>query len=163
MSRRRRTEKRKIVPDARYNSEVVAKFINGIMYEGKKDKAEVIVYGALDFLADKYKIDPFETFMGAVNNVKPSLELSSVRVGGSNYQVPKPVSPARAAVLAKRWIINASRKRSEKTMLYKLAEEIYDAFNERGSAVKAKVDMHKMASANKAFSHLASRNAPDSN
>jgi small subunit ribosomal protein S7 len=155
MSRRHAAEKRVVVPDMKYNSTLLAKFINNVMKEGKKALAEKIVYGALTKIEKKHRADPFETFNGAVNNVKPYLEVTSVRVGGANYQVPSPVDEARGYALATRWIIAAANKRSEKTMIDKLAEELFEASNSRGVAVKKREDTHKMAEANKAFSHFS--------
>lgn len=155
MSRRHAAQKREVFPDIRYNSVLLAKFINNVMKRGKKALAEKIVYSALDKLDKKHNSDPFETFNRAINNVKPYLEVSAVRVGGSNYQVPSPVHEARGYALASRWLIQAANKRSEKTMIDKLAEEFFEASNNRGSAVKKREDTHKMAEANKAFSHFS--------
>jgi small subunit ribosomal protein S7 len=154
MSRRHSAKKREITPDVKYKSVILAKFINNIMKEGKKALAEKIVYGAFDMINDKYKVDPFETFVSAINNVTPQLEVTSVRVGGANYQVPGEVEEHRGNALSTRWIINFSQKRSENTMIKKLAEELYDASNNRGASIKKKEDTHKMAEANKAFAHF---------
>lgn len=155
MSRRHAAPKRVTLPDLKYNSTLLTKFINNIMKCGKKSLAEKIVYSALDKIEKKHRADPFETFSNAMNNVKPYLEVSSVRVGGANYQVPSPVDEIRGYALASRWIINAASKRSEKTMIDKLAEEFFEAANNRGVAIKKKDDTHKMAEANKAFSHFS--------
>jgi small subunit ribosomal protein S7 len=154
MSRRHSAKKREIIPDVKYNNVVLAKFINNIMKEGKKALAEKIVYGAFDIINDKYKVDPFETFKSAISNVTPQLEVTSVRVGGANYQVPGEVEEARGIALSTRWIIGFSQKRSENTMVKKLAEELFDAANNRGASIKKKEDTHKMAEANKAFAHF---------
>lgn len=155
MSRRRAAQKRPIFPDVKYNSELVSRFINKITKEGKKALAEKIIYKAFDNIAKKYKIDALEAFNTAIQNVKPFLELTSVRVGGANYQVPCPVDELRGHTLALRWIIAATDKRSEKTMIERLSGEIFDAYNNRGIAVKKKEDTHKMAEANKAFAHFS--------
>lgn len=155
MSRRHVAEKRVILPDMKYNNILLAKFINSIMRDGKKALAEKIVYFALNKMEKKYKVDPYETFTNAMHNVKPHLEVTSVRVGGANYQVPTPVDERRGYALASRWIINAASKRSEKMMIDKLAEELFEASNNRGVAIKKKEDTHKMAEANKAFSHFS--------
>lgn len=155
MSRRHRAEKREVTVDSKYNSESLARFMNKVMKEGKKSLAERIVYGAFDRMAAKHKIDAFETFNTAIENVKPNLEVSSVRVGGANYQVPSVVTDERSFALAARWIINAATSRSEKTMEEKLAGELFDAANGKGGAVKKKEDTHRMAEANKAFAHLS--------
>ncbi|WPY00447.1 30S ribosomal protein S7 [Candidatus Trichorickettsia mobilis] len=157
MSRRHAAEKRVILPDMKYNSVLLARFINNVMQEGKKALAEKIVYGALNRIEKKHRADPFETFNNAMHNVKPYLEVTSVRVGGANYQVPSPVDERRGYALACRWIIAASVKRSEKAMIDKLSEELFDAANHRGGAMKKREDTHKMAEANKAFSHFSSR------
>ncbi len=154
MSRRHAAEKRIIAPDMKYNSILLAKFINNIMEMGKKELAEKIVYGAFEIIEKRHKSDPFEVFKTAMNNVKPNLEVISVRVGGSNYQVPSPVDERRGNALACRWLIDASRKRSEKEMVRKLGEELFDAYNSRGVAIKKKEDTHRMAEANKAFAHF---------
>lgn len=155
MSRRHSAEKRVILPDMKYNSVLLARFINNVMKEGKKALAEKIVYKAFAKIEQKHRADPYETFNNAVNNVKPYLEVTSVRVGGANYQVPSPVDEGRGYALACRWIIDAASKRSEKTMIDKLAEELFEASNNRGVAIKKREDTHKMAEANKAFSHFS--------
>lgn len=154
MSRRHAAEKREVLPDVRYNSVLVAKFINSIMLHGKKELAERLVYGAFDIVKNKHRLDPFEAFNGAMTNVRPHLEVVSVRVGGANYQVPSPVDERRGFALASRWIIEAAKKRTG-SMITKLAEEIFEASNSRGASVKKKEDTHKMAEANKAFSHFS--------
>tara|TARA_B100000475_G_scaffold186659_1_gene156277 strand:- start:188 stop:658 length:471 start_codon:yes stop_codon:yes gene_type:complete len=153
MSRRHSAEKRTILPDAKFGDLVLSKFMNNLMYDGKKSAAESIVYGALNRVEDKLKRAPIEAFHEAVENVKPSVEVRSRRVGGATYQVPVEVRPQRREALALRWIISASRSRNENTMEERLAAELMDAVGERGNAVKKKDDTHKMAEANKAFSH----------
>ncbi|PQM58613.1 MAG: 30S ribosomal protein S7 [Rhodobacteraceae bacterium] len=153
MSRRHSAEKRTILPDAKFGDLVLSKFMNNLMYDGKKSAAERIVYGALNRVEDKLKRAPIEAFHEAVENVKPSVEVRSRRVGGATYQVPVEVRPQRREALALRWIISASRGRNENTMEERLAAELMDAVGERGNAVKKKDDTHKMAEANKAFSH----------
>ena len=153
MSRRHSAEKRTILPDAKFGDLVLSKFMNNLMYDGKKSAAERIVYGALNRVEDKLKRAPIEAFHEAVENVKPSVEVRSRRVGGATYQVPVEVRPKRREALALRWIITASRSRNENTMEERLAAELMDAVGERGNAVKKKDDTHKMAEANKAFSH----------
>jgi small subunit ribosomal protein S7 len=153
MSRRRRAEKREIQPDAKFGDIVLSKFMNNLMRAGMKSVAEGIVYGALDRMQQKSKGDPIKTFHDALGNVKPELEVRSRRVGGATYQVPVEVRPDRGQALAIRWLINASRARSEFTMTERLANELLDAASNRGAAVKKREDTHKMADANKAFSH----------
>jgi small subunit ribosomal protein S7 len=154
MSRRRRAEKREVLPDPKFGDLIVTKFMNGIMYEGKKAVAESIVYGAMDILEAKRRDQgPLETFHAALDNVAPSVEVRSRRVGGATYQVPVEVRPERRRALAIRWLVNAARNRGENTMTDKLAGELLDASNNRGSAVKKREDTHKMAEANRAFSH----------
>ena len=154
MSRRRRAEKREVLPDPKFGDLIVTKFMNGIMYEGKKAVAESIVYGAMDILEAKRRDQgPLETFHSALDNVAPSVEVRSRRVGGATYQVPVEVRPERRRALAIRWLVTAARKRGENTMTDKLAAELLDASNNRGSAVKKREDTHKMAEANRAFSH----------
>ncbi len=154
MSRRHRAEKREIFPDPKYGSVFVTKFINSLMLEGKKSVAERIVYGAFDIVADKAKRNPIEVFEEAMDNIMPMVEVRSRRVGGATYQVPMEVRPERRRALAIRWAINASRSRNERTMRQRVAMELLDAYNKRGSAVKKREDTHKMADANKAFSHF---------
>lgn len=153
MSRRSAAQKREVLPDPKYGNVVLTKFMNNLMNDGKKSVAERIVYGALDIIAERSKADPVEYFLEALDKVKPSVEVKSRRVGGATYQVPVEVRPARAQAVAIRWLIDASRKRSEKTMTERLAREVEDAYNERGTAIKKREDTHKMAEANKAFSH----------
>lgn len=153
MPRRRRPVKREVLPDPKYASKLVTKFINVMMYEGKKGVSETIFYRAMDILEQKTKKDPVEVFMQALENVKPVVEVKSRRVGGATYQVPIEIRPERRQALGIRWIINYSRSRSEKTMFQKLAGELMDAYNNTGSSIKKKEDTHKMAEANKAFSH----------
>jgi len=173
MSRRRRADKREILPDPKFGDLVLSKFMNNIMYDGKKSAAEGIVYGAIDILESKAANQNFEDtdegdkgkagaagskglklFHQALKKVRPQLEVRSRRVGGATYQVPTEVRPERAQALAIRWIIDASRKRSENTMIERLANELLDAANDRGNAVKKRDDTHKMAEANKAFAHF---------
>ncbi|QNT68831.1 30S ribosomal protein S7 [Defluviicoccus vanus] len=153
MSRRRAAEKREILPDPKFSDMVITKFTNGLMREGKRSVAEHIVYGALDAIEKKARQDPLKLFHEAIENVKPSLEVRSRRVGGATYQVPVEVRQARRQSLAIRWLIDMSRKRSENTMVERLAGELLDAANNRGAAVKKREDTHRMAEANKAFSH----------
>ena len=153
MSRRRRAEKREILPDPKFKDLVLSKFMNNLMLDGKKSVSEKIVYGAFDEIENKMKRPPLEVFHEALDNIKPSVEVRSRRVGGATYQVPVEVRPQRREALAVRWLIKASRDRNEKTMKDRLASELIDAVNTRGSAVKKKEDTHKMAEANKAFSH----------
>ena len=153
MSRRHSAEKREIIPDAKYGDIVIAKFMNTIMYEGKKSVAEQIVYGALDGVETKAKSDPLAVFKQALENVAPSVEVRSRRVGGATYQVPVEVRPDRRQALAIRWIITAARDRNDKTMVDRLASELLDASNNRGAAVKKREDTHRMAEANRAFAH----------
>ncbi len=153
MSRRHRAEKREILPDAKFGDKILSKFMNNLMLDGKKSVAERIVYGALDRVEDKTKRAPVEVFHEALENIKPSVEVRSRRVGGATYQIPVEVRIERREALAIRWLIGASRKRNEKTMEERLAGELMDAINSRGTAVKKREDTHKMADANKAFSH----------
>ena len=150
--RRRSAEKRQVFPDPRYNSVVFTKFINALMWEGKKSIAESIFYGAVDVLSEKF--DGVDAVMKAIANVKPSVEVRSRRVGGATYAVPIPVRPERAQALALRWLINAARKRSERTMKDRLAAELKSAMEEAGEAVKHRINTHRMAAANQAFSHF---------
>ena len=153
MPRRRVAEKREILPDPKYNSKVVSKFISIIMEHGKKATAESICYGAFDVIKDKTGNDPLKVFKAALENVKPVLEVKPRRVGGATYQVPIEIRPSRRMALAFRWLITYSRGRGEKTMRERLAGELLDAFNNTGSSIKKKEDTHKMADANKAFAH----------
>ncbi len=152
--RRRSAETRERLPDAKFGDTIVTEFINKIMYDGKKSVAEKIVYDALDSASSRLKADPQKVLHEALANVGPHLEVKSRRVGGANYQVPIEVRPLRRIALAIRWIIDASRKRGEKTMAARLAAELMDAAQNRGSAVKKREDTHRMAEANKAFSHF---------
>ena len=153
MSRRHRAEKREVNPDPKFGDLVLSKFMNSIMLDGKKSVAERILYGALDEVEEKAKSDPLEAFHTALENVAPAVEVRSRRVGGATYQVPVEVRTERRQALAIRWVIAAARKRNETTMIARLSGEILDASNNRGSAVKKREDTHKMADANKAFSH----------
>jgi len=153
MSRRHAAEKREVLPDAKYGDRVVTKFMNNLMIDGKKSVAERIVYSALERVEGKLKRAPVEVFHEALDNVKPSIEVRSRRVGGATYQVPVEVRPSRREALAIRWLITAAKNRNENTMEERLAGELLDAANSRGSAVKKREDTHKMADANKAFSH----------
>ena len=153
MSRRRAAEKRTILPDHKFKDLVLAKFMNRIMMDGKKSTSEKIVYGAFDIVSKKTDKTPIDFFHEALNNVKPSLEVRSRRVGGATYQVPVEVKSKRSQALALRWLIDASRKRKNKKMADKIFNEIFDAYQNKGSAIKKKEDTHKMAEANKAFSH----------
>jgi small subunit ribosomal protein S7 len=153
MSRRHAAEKREVLPDAKYGNVVLTKFMNSLMFDGKKSAAEEIVYGALETVEKKVKGDALRVFNEALDNVKPSVEVRSRRVGGATYQVPVEVRPDRRQALAIRWLIEAARGRSENTMQDRLSAEILDASNNRGTAVKKREDTHRMAEANKAFSH----------
>ena len=153
MSRRRVIARRSILPDPKYGNETLAKFINVIMKGGKKSIAEAIVYGALDRVAERTKGDALEIFIRALGNVRPVVEVKSRRVGGATYQVPVEVRASRQSALAMRWLVDASRKRGEKSMGLRLAGEFMDAAENRGTAVKKREDTHRMAEANKAFSH----------
>ena len=153
MPRRREVPKRVIIPDAKYNSKLVAKFIASIMRDGKKSVAESLFYGAFDIIEEKTKGDPLKIFEQALDNVRPMIEVKSRRVGGSTYQVPTEIRPSRRMALAMRWVIGFARSRSERGFAGKLASELMDAANNRGAAVKKKEDTHKMAEANKAFAH----------
>ena len=153
MSRKRVAAKRKIAPDPKYNSVLVTKFINNLMKKGKKSTAQSILYGAFGIIEEKIKKDPLAAFQTALENVRPVVEVKSRRVGGSTYQVPTEVRPARRQALSMRWIISFAKARGEKTMAAKLAGELIDASNERGAAIKKKEDTHRMAEANKAFAH----------
>jgi small subunit ribosomal protein S7 len=153
MSRRHSAERREIIPDAKYGDVVIAKFMNTLMYEGKKSVAERIVYGALNSVEAKAKSDPLAVFKQALENVAPSVEVRSRRVGGATYQVPVEVRADRRQALAIRWIIAAARDRNDKTMIDRLSAELFDASNNRGAAVKKREDTHRMAEANRAFAH----------
>ena len=153
MSRKRKAPVRKVYPDPKFHSEVVSKFINSIMYDGKRSTAEKILYDALDKIKSKNNEDPLKIFNSAISNVKPNLECRSRRVGGATYQVPVEVRNERALALAIRWIVDASRKRSEKSMTHRLAQELVDANENKGASIKKREDTHKMAEANRAFAH----------
>ncbi|MDD9921265.1 MAG: 30S ribosomal protein S7 [Boseongicola sp.] len=153
MSRRHAAEKREVLPDAKYGDVVLTKFMNNLMIDGKKSVAERIVYNAFDRVEDRLKKAPVEVFHEALDNIKPSVEVRSRRVGGATYQVPVEVRPERREALAIRWLIAAAKSRNENTMEERLAGELADALNGRGAAVKKREDTHKMADANKAFSH----------
>ena len=153
MSRRHRADKREILPDPKFGNVVVTKFMNSIMYQGKKSVAETIVYGALEIIEGKTKQNPIQVFTQALDNVMPSIEVRSRRVGGATYQVPVEVRTDRRQALGIRWLIIAARERNEKTMTERLSAELLDASNNRGNAVKKREDTHRMAEANRAFSH----------
>ncbi len=153
MPRRREVPKRPIIPDPKYHDTMVAKFINGLMLKGKKSVAERICYGSFDLIQEKANQNPLEVFKKAINNVTPSVEVKSRRVGGSTYQVPVEVRRERKMALAMRWLIGYARQRGEKTIQERLASELLEAASYRGAAVKKKEDTHKMAAANKAFAH----------
>jgi small subunit ribosomal protein S7 len=153
MSRRHAAEKREVLPDAKYGDRVLTKFMNNLMVDGKKSVAETIVYNAFERVQTRVRREPVEVFHEALDNIKPSVEVRSRRVGGATYQVPVEVRPERREALAIRWLIDASKKRNEHTMEERLAAELLDAMNGRGTAVKKREDTHKMADANKAFSH----------
>jgi len=153
MPRRRVIATRKILPDPKFGSEVLAKFVNVVMVDGKKSISEKIVYGALEVASQKTEKDALDIFELALENIRPSVEVKSRRVGGSTYQVPVEVRPSRRNALAMRWLVEASRKRGEKSMALRLAGELVDASDNKGSAVKKREDVHRMADANKAFAH----------
>ena len=154
MPRRREVPKRRIIPDPKYKDKLISKFTNTLMLGGKKAVAEGILYGALDVIQERFKEDPLEVFRKALDNVKPKLEVKSRRVGGANFQVPVEVRPVRRVALAMRWLREAARKRGEKSMGARLAGELIDASEGRGGAVKKREEVHRMAEANKAFSHF---------
>jgi len=154
MSRRRVAEKREILPDPKYGNQVLAKFINMLMQSGKKSVAEKIVYGALDNIRDKSKGEPLAVFQQALDNVRPLVEVKSRRVGGATYQIPVEVRQERSFTLAMRWVVDASKKRGEKDMGLRLAGELLDAAENKGTAIRKREDTHRMAEANKAFSHF---------
>ena len=153
MSRRHSAEKREIIPDAKYGDIVLTKFMNSIMYEGKKSIAEGIVYGAFEIVENRARANPIEVFRAALENVAPAIEVRSRRVGGATYQVPVEVRTERRQALAIRWLIQAARSRNDRTMVERLSAELLDAANNRGNAVKKREDTHRMAEANRAFSH----------
>ena len=154
MSRKRKAPVRKVYSDPKYGSKVISKFINSIMYDGKRSTAERILYTALDKIKETKKEDPLKVFNTAISNVRPNIEVRSRRVGGATYQVPVEVKSKRSQALALRWLIDASRKRKDKNMSDKIFNEIYDAYQNRGAAIKKKEDTHKMAESNKAFAHF---------
>jgi small subunit ribosomal protein S7 len=153
MSRKKQAPKRIFYPDPKYASTVLAKFINFLMYDGKKTTSERIIYDALEKIKSKTKEDPLKTFNDAINNIRPNLEVRSRRVGGATYQVPQEVKTKRSQTLALRWLLDATRKRKNKTMADKLFNELMDASQNKGSAIKKREDTHKMAESNKAFAH----------
>ena len=153
MSRRHSAEKREVIPDAKFADVILTKFMNSIMHDGKKSIAEAIVYDAFDIIEQKMRSEPLPVFKQALDNVAPAIEVRSRRVGGATYQVPVEVRPERRQALAIRWIINAARGRNDKTMVDRLSAELMDAANNRGNAVKKREDTHRMAEANRAFSH----------
>jgi len=154
MSRKRKAPNKILIVDPRYKSTIIPKLINSIMYDGKKTAAEKIVYEAIDKIKSKSKEEPITVFNEAINNIRPTVEVKSRRVGGATYQVPVEVKIKRSQALALRWLIDASRKRKNKNMSDKIFNEIYDAYQNRGSAIKKKEDTHKMAESNKAFAHF---------
>ena len=154
MSRKRKAPVRKVYPDPKFHSEVVSKFINSIMYDGKRSTAEKILYDALDKIKTKNNEDPLKIFNTAISNVKPNLECRSRRVGGATYQVPVEVKSKRAQALAIRWLVDSARKRKDKHMSDKIFNELFDAYEKKGAAVKKREDVHKMAESNKAFAHF---------
>ena len=154
MSRKRKAPVRKVYPDPKFHSEVVSKFINSIMYDGKRSTAEKILYDALDKIKSKNNEDPLKIFNSAISNVKPNLECRSRRVGGATYQVPVEVKSKRAQALAIRWLVDSARKRKDKNMSDKIFNELFDAYEKKGAAVKKREDVHKMAESNKAFAHF---------
>jgi small subunit ribosomal protein S7 len=154
MSRKKTQPKKIVTPDPIFNSTIIPKLINSIMYDGKKGVAEKIVYEAIDKIKSKTKEDPINIFNEAINNIRPTVEVRSRRVGGATYQVPVEVKSKRAQALAIRWLVDASRKRKDKHMSDKIFNELYDAYEKKGSAVKKREDVHKMAESNKAFAHF---------
>jgi len=154
MSRKKTQPKKNVVPDPKFNSTIIPKLINNIMYDGKRGVAAKIVYDAIDKIKSKSKDEPINIFNEAINNIKPTVEVRSRRVGGATYQVPVEVKSRRSKALAIRWLVNASKKRKDKNMSDKLCFELHDAYQGRGSAIKKKEDMHRMAEANKAFAHF---------
>ena len=154
MSRKKTQPKKVVTPDPIFNSTIIPKLINSIMYDGKKGVAEKIVYEAIEKIKSKTKEEPINVFNEAINNIKPTVEVRSRRVGGATYQVPVEVKSKRAQALAIRWLVDASRKRKDKQMSDKILNELYDAYEKKGSAVKKREDVHKMAESNKAFAHF---------
>ncbi len=153
MPRRREVPKREILPDPKYGNQILAKFVNILMVDGKKSIAEKVIYGALDLIQERKNVEPLEVFTTALEKIKPVVEVKSRRVGGATYQVPVEVRSQRQMALAMRWLVESARKRSEKSMTARLAGELMDASESRGGAVKKREDTHRMAEANKAFSH----------
>lgn len=153
MPRRKAAVKREVLPDPKYHDMNVTRFVNALMLDGKKSTAERMLYGSFDLISERMGRDPLEVFRKALDNVKPAVEVKSRRVGGSTYQVPVEVRSERRNALSMRWLVSFSRKRNEKTMIERLANEFIDAFNNRGGAIKKKEDTHRMADANKAFAH----------
>ena len=154
MSRKKTQPKKVVIPDPIFNSTIIPKLINSIMFDGKKVVAEKIVYEAIEKIKSKTKEEPINVFNEAINNIKPTVEVRSRRVGGATYQVPVEVKSNRAQALAIRWLVDASRKRKDKHMSYKIFNELYEAYEKKGSAVKKREDVHKMAESNKAFAHF---------
>ena len=154
MSRRRKAVKRIVMPDPKYNDKIISKFTSCMMMDGEKSTAEKIIYGALDLIEKKTKSDPLNLFHDALKNVKPQIEVRSRRVGGATYQVPVEVKSKRAQALAIRWLVDSARKRKDKHMSDKIFNELYDAYEKKGAAVKKREDVHKMAESNKAFAHF---------
>ena len=154
MSRKKQAPKKIFYPDSKYGSLILSKFINFLMYDGKKTTAEKIIYSALDRIKEKTKEDPIKVFNDAVNNIRPNLEVRSRRVGGATYQVPVEVKMKRSQTLALRWLLDATRKRKNKSMSDKLINELMDAYQKKGSAIKKREDTHRMAESNKAFAHF---------
>ena len=154
MSRKKQAPKRIFYPDPKYGSLILAKFINFVMYDGKKTTSEKIIYSALDKIKEKTKDDPIKVFNEAIGNIRPNLEVRSRRVGGATYQVPVEVKSKRAQALAIRWLVESARKRKDKHMADKIFNELYDAYEKKGAAVKKREDVHKMAESNKAFAHF---------
>ena len=154
MSRKRKTSKKIFLTDTKYKSDLILKLMNSIMYDGKKTIAEKIVYDAMDKLQSKSKEEPIKIFNTAISNIKPTVEVRSRRVGGATYQVPVEVKQKRSKALAIRWLVNASKKRKDKNMSDKICFELYDAYQGKGSAIKKREDMHRMAESNKAFAHF---------
>ena len=154
MSRKKTQPKKNVVPDPKFNSTIIPKLINNIMYDGKRGIAAKIVYDAIEKIKTRSKDEPINIFNEAINNIKPTVEVRSRRVGGATYQVPMEVRPRRAQTLAMKWIVDSATKRNEKTMRERVANEIFDAFNNKGNSVKKREETHKMAEANRAFSHF---------
>ena len=154
MSRKKTQPKKNIIPDPKFKSIIIPKLINSIMYDGKKNVAEKIIYEAMDKIKEKSKDEPIKVFNEAINNIKPTVEVRSRRVGGATYQVPVEVKSKRAQALAIRWLVDSARKRKDKNMSDRIFNELYDAYEKKGAAVKKREDVHKMAESNKAFAHF---------